>query len=106
MNRQHEELKRKAVALINAINSNMDRLWDDDLKDKHDVVRVEDIEKEIAELEATLIKKPTKGDLVTANNKQWRILEVETDMFRGVEYRENDNTYMPEIKTMNLKEIE
>lgn len=50
--------------------------------------------------------KPTKGDLVTANNKQWRILEVSKDLFRGVEYRENDNTYMPEIKTMNLKEIE
>ena len=51
------------------------------------------------------ILNPVKGDIVTAREMQWRILEISTNLFRGIEYRENDNTYMPQIKTINLNEI-
>jgi hypothetical protein len=51
---------------------------------------------------------PTQGDIVTTKDgKQWRVLEIEgKDLFRGVEYRENDHVYFPSIKMLLIKNIE
>ena len=47
-----------------------------------------------------------KGEIVTTkDDKQWRVLSRSGDTLRVIEYRENDNKYFPEIKTINLKDI-
>ena len=48
-----------------------------------------------------------KGQIVTTkDSKQWRVLSRSGDTLRVIEYRENDDEYFPEIKTINLKDIE